>query len=43
MKIDERGDYLVAWNGRIWDQKPIIISAYNGVIMLSFTWVHSCN
>jgi hypothetical protein len=43
MKIDERGNYLVAWNGGIWNQESIIIPALDRVIMPSFAWVYSCN
>jgi hypothetical protein len=43
MKIDERGDYLVAWDDGIWDQELIIISVLDRVIMPSFAWVYSCN
>jgi hypothetical protein len=43
MKIDERDDYLAAWDGGIWDQESIIIPVLDGVIMPSFTWVYSCN
>jgi hypothetical protein len=36
IKIDERGDYLVAWNGGIWNQEPVIIPALDGIVMPSF-------
>jgi hypothetical protein len=36
IKIDKRGNYLTAWNSRVWDQEPIIILALDGIVMPSF-------
>jgi hypothetical protein len=43
MKIDKRGNYLAAWNSRVWNQEPIIILALDGIVMPSFAWVYSCD